>query len=268
MSGNSKVLEAITDLTNKIVLIEGRNNDLLTQNTDLLNKIMELLNTQKQSAPKTVEEPLSKLALKKAELEAVQKSSKMKPDAKEKKIEKLNEQIKKLEEKPVKKEKAPAKEKPPQNLSRLTDKIKDSLKDIIGSQFIDSMNTEFKTYVNDMSSDAYAAHDMKVHMENFKRLQTPSGGGGGGEGPMDSMIRLSIEALQELEDTLKRSDDVGIYVKSDGKKVTGPAQNDDEEDIVDKKFDGETFQVDKSTGRVYNEDSDFLGFWRSNGGLI
>ena len=255
MSGNAKVLEAISELNNKIEKIQSHNDELL-------NKIVELINSK--NASKTVEEPLSKLALKKAELEAVQKSNKIKPDAKEKKIEKLNEQIKKLEDKP---EKKAAKDKPKQNLPRMTDKFKDSLKEMMGTKFTDSMNTEFKTYVNDMSSDTYAAHDMKIHMENFKRLQTPSGGGGGGDGP-DSLTYLSIQELPELENELKRTDDVGIYLNSENKKVTGPVQNDDEEDISDKKFDGETFQVDKSTGRVYNEDSDFLGFWRSKGGLI
>ena len=43
----------------------------------------------------------------------------------------------------------------------------------------------------------------------------------------------------------------------------------EDEDLDEKEFDGETFLVGEKTGRVYHvESEEFLGFWRSKGGLI
>ena len=254
MSVNSKIMDAIAEL--KVQNVELK---------DQINELKELiLSQQKQVSTKNVEPAMDKLTLKKAELEAVQKSTKMKPDAKEKKIEKLNEQIKKLEEKskPV--------EKPKQNLPRISPKIIETLKEVIGSKYTDSMKDEFKTYVNEMSSDTYAAHDMKIHMENFKNLQTPSGGGGGGGGEHTSVPTiLTIKELHKLQDKLtKHADEAGVYLDSDGKHVTGPVK-DENEDLDEKEFDGQTFLVGEETQRVYhNETEEFLGFWRTKGGLI
>lgn len=249
MSGNKQILEAIADLKTQIVELKEQNNEL-----------KELLSQKQVNTTKNVEPAMDKLSLKKAELEAVQKSTKIKPDAKEKKIEKLNEQIKKLEDKskPV--------EKPKQNLPRLSSKINDTLKEVLGTKFTDVSKEEFKTYVNDMSSDTYAAHDMKIHMENFLRLQTPSGGGGGGS-PVPTI--LSIKDLHKLENKLTPTlEQPGVYMDSEGNCVTGPVK-DENEDLDEKEFDGQTFLVGEDTHRVYhNETEEFLGFWRTKGGLI
>jgi hypothetical protein len=253
MAANQKIIDALTagfnDLNSKFDILQ-------TQNAELMKMI--------QSKPTTKEvlneQPTSKLELKKAELEAVKNSKKMKPDAKSKKIEKLEEQISKLESKEEAKE-----EKKKLNLPRIGDKIKDSLKEVFGDKFADNSPNEFKEYVNSMSPDAYKAHNVKVHMENF--LQTLSGGGGGGGGG-PNIKSLSFKEIRKMENELKTTDKVGIYTTSSGDYFTGPSKDEDE-DLDEKEFDGETFLVGETTGRVYHTESEeFLGFWRSKGGLI
>jgi hypothetical protein len=253
MAANQKIIDALTagfnDLNSKFDILQ-------TQNAELMKMI--------QSKPTTKEvlneQPTSKLDLKKAELEAVKNSKKMKPDAKSKKIEKLEEQISKLESKEEAKE-----EKKKLNLPRIGDKIKDSLKEVFGDKFADNSPNEFKEYVNSMSPDAYKAHNVKVHMENF--LQTLSGGGGGGGGG-PNIKSLSFKEIRKMENELKTTDKVGIYTTSSGDYFTGPSKDEDE-DLDEKEFDGETFLVGETTGRVYHmESEEFLGFWRSKGGLI
>lgn len=254
MAANQKIIDA---LTSKFDELNSKIDTLQTQNADLMKMI--------QSKPITKEvlneQPTSKLELKKAELEAVKNSKKMKPDAKSKKIEKLEEQISKLESK----EEESKEEKKKLNLPRIGDKIKDSLKEVFGDKFAENSPTEFKEYVNSMTPDAYKAHNVKVHMENF--LQTLSGGGGGGGG--GPIIKsLSIEELRKMKIEQKSTDKVGVYSTSSGDYFTGPSKDEDE-DLDEKEFDGETFLVGEKTGRVYHlESEEFLGFWRTKGGLI
>ena len=172
MAANQKIIDALTTLTSKFDDMNSKIDTLQTQNADL----MKMIQSKPISKEVLSEQPTSKLELKKAELEAVKNSKKMKPDAKSKKIEKLEEQISKLESK-----EEPKEEKEKSNLPRIGDKIKDSLKEVFGDLFAETTPKLFKEYVNSMSSDAYKAHNVKVHMENF--LQTLSGGGGGGNGP-------------------------------------------------------------------------------------
>lgn len=256
MAANQKIIDALTTLTSKFDEMNSKIDILQTQNADL----MKIIQSKPVSKEVLNEQPTSKLELKKAELEAVKNSKKMKPDAKSKKIEKLEEQISKLESKEESKE-----EKKKLNLPRIGDKIKDSLKEVFGGMFAETTPNEFKEYVNSMTPDAYKAHNVKVHMENF--LQTLSGGGGGGGG--GPIIKsLSFKELRKMENELKSTDKVGIYTNSSGDYFTGPSKDEDE-DLDEKEFDGETFLVGEKTGRVYHvESEEFLGFWRSKGGLI
>lgn len=256
MAANQKIIDALTTLTSKFDEMNSKIDTLQTQNADL----MKMVQSKPISKEVLSEQPTSKLELKKAELEAVKNSKKMKPDAKSKKIEKLEEQISKLESKEESKE-----EKKKLNLPRIGDKIKDSLKEVFGDKFAENSPNEFKEYVNSMTPDAYKAHNVKVHMENF--LQTLSGGGGGGGG--GPIIKsLGFKELRKMENELKSTDKVGIYTTSSGDYFTGPSKDEDE-DLDEKEFDGETFLVGEKTGRVYHvESEEFLGFWRSKGGLI
>ena len=259
MAANQKIIDALTTLTSKFDEMNSKIDTLQTQNADL----MKMIHSKPISKEVLSEQPTSKLELKKAELEAVKNSKKMKPDAKSKKIEKLEEQISKLESKEETKE-----EKKKLNLPRIGDKIKDSLKEVFGDKFAENSPNEFKEYVNSMTPDAYKAHNVKVHMENF--LQTLSGGGGGGGGaPARILVQsLSIDELRKPKTELKSTDKVGIYTNSSGDYFTGPSKDEDE-DLDEKEFDGETFLVGEKTGRVYHvESEEFLGFWRSKGGLI
>lgn len=256
MAANQKIIDALTTLTSKFDEMNSKIDILQSQNADL----MKIIQTKPVTKEVLSEQPTSKLELKKAELEAVKNSKKMKPDAKSKKIEKLEEQISKLESKEESKE-----EKKKLNLPRIGDKIKDSLKEVFGGMFAENSPNEFKEYVNSMTPDAYKAHNVKVHMENF--LQTLSGGGGGGGGG-PSIKSLSFKELRKMENELKSTDKVGIYTTSSGDYFTGPSKDEDE-DLDEKEFDGETFLVGEKTGRVYHvESEEFLGFWRSKGGLI
>lgn len=257
MAANQKIIDALTTLTSKFDEMNSKIDILQTQNADL----MKIIQSKPVSKEVLNEQPTSKLELKKAELEAVKNSKKMKPDAKSKKIEKLEEQISKLESKEESKE-----EKKKLNLPRIGDKIKDSLKEVFGGMFAETTPNEFKEYVNSMTPDAYKAHNVKVHMENF--LQTLSGGGGGGASARILVQSLSFKDLRKMENELKSTDKVGIYTNSSGDYFTGPSKDEDE-DLDEKEFDGETFLVGEKTGRVYHvESEEFLGFWRSKGGLI
>lgn len=256
MAANQKIIDALTTLTSKFDEMNSKIDILQSQNADLM--IMKIIQSKSISKEVPSEQPTSKLELKKAELEAVKNSKKMKPDAKSKKIEKLEEQISKLESKEESKE-----EKKKLNLPRIGDKIKDLLKEVFGDKFAENSPAEFKEYVNSMTPDAYKAHNVKVHMENF--LQTLSGGGGGG-GPI--IKSLGFKELRKMENELNTTDNVGIYSNSSGDYFTGPSKDEDEE-LDEKEFDGETFLVGEKTGRVYHmESEEFLGFWRSKGGLI
>ena len=256
MAANQKIIDTLTTLTSKFDEMNSKIDILQTQNADL----MKIIQSKPVTKEVLSEQPTSKLELKKAELEAVKNSKKMKPDAKSKKIEKLEEQISKLESKEESKE-----EKKKLNLPRIGDKIKDSLKEVFGDMFAENSPNEFKEYVNSMTPDAYKAHNVKVHMENF--LQTLSGGGGGGGGG-PSIKSLSFKELRKMENELKSTDKIGIYTNSSDDYFTGPSKDEDE-DLDEKEFDGETFLVGEKTGRVYHmESEEFLGFWRSKGGLI
>ena len=257
MAANQKIIDALTTLTSKFDEMNSKIDILQSQNADL----MKIIQTKPVTKEVLSEQPTSKLELKKAELEAVKNSKKMKPDAKSKKIEKLEEQISKLESKEESKE-----EKKKLNLPRIGDKIKDSLKEVFGDMFAENSPNEFKEYVNSMTPDAYKAHNVKVHMENF--LQTLSGGGGGGAPARILFQSLGFKELRKMENELKSTDKVGIYTNSSGDHFTGPSKDEDE-DLDEKEFDGETFLVGEKTGRVYHvESEEFLGFWRSKGGLI
>jgi hypothetical protein len=257
MAANQKIIDTLTTLTSKFDEMNSKIDILQTQNADL----MKIIQSKPVTKEVLSEQPTSKLELKKAELEAVKNSKKMKPDAKSKKIEKLEEQISKLESKEESKE-----EKKKLNLPRIGDKIKDSLKEVFGDMFAENSPNEFKEYVNSMTPDAYKAHNVKVHMENF--LQTLSGGGGGGAPARIMFQSLSFKDLRKMENELKSTDKVGIYTNSSGDHFTGPSKDEDE-DLDEKEFDGETFLVGEKTGRVYHvESEEFLGFWRSKGGLI
>ena len=257
MAANQKIIDALTTLTSKFDEMNSKIDTLQTQNADL----MKMIQSKPISKEVLSEQPTSKLELKKAELEAVKNSKKMKPDAKSKKIEKLEQQISKLESKEESKE-----EKKKLNLPRIGDKIKDSLKEVFGDKFAENSSNEFKEYVNSMTPDAYKAHNVKVHMENF--LQTLSGGGGGGAPARTLVQSLTLKELSKIENEVKTTDKVGIYTTSSGDYFTGPSKDEDE-DLDEKNFDGETFLVGETTGRVYHmESEEFLGFWRSKGGLI
>jgi len=256
MAANQKIIDALTALNSKFDDMNSEIQILQNQNVEL----MKMIQSKPISKEVLNEQPTSKLELKRAELEAVKNSKKMKPDAKSKKIEKLEEQISKLESK-----EEPKEEKEKSNLPRIGDKIKDSLKEVFGDLFAETTPKLFKEYVNSMSPDAYKAHNVKVHMENF--LQTLSGGGGGGGGG-PNIKSLGFKELRKMETELKSTDKIGIYTNSSDDYFTGPSKDEDE-DLDEKEFDGETFLVGEKTGRVYHmESEEFLGFWRSKGGLI
>lgn len=237
---------------------------------ELKNTIVDLKNEnaefKKQLIVKGPKE-VSEIDLLNKQLEDLNNNTKIKPDAKAKKIEKLEKKIEKIQ----KKEEPKAEEQV--NLKKISAKLMTTLKEKMGDDFVESgkgvpKNTTtsdmFKAYVNAMTPDQYASVNPEVHMENFKSNNPKATIQHGG-----AVEVLTLDQLAKLQDELVHTDTVGEYKTSDGRLVTGPQRDEDAEDLNTGEFDGEEFDVDKHTQRVYDvEEGTFLGYWRVKGGLI
>lgn len=238
---------------------------------ELKNTIVELKNEnaefKKQLIVKGPKE-VSEIDLLNKQLEDLNNNTKMKPDAKAKKIASLEKKIEKIQKKS---EPKPEKEADSRNLSKVGGKLLETLKEKFGDKFVEaakgvpkkSTTVEmFKAFVNDMTPEIYSGANPEVHIDNFKNSLNSSPHGGAVE-------VLTLEQLAKLQDELVITDTAGEYKTSDGRLVTGPQRDEDAEDLNTQEFDGEEFDVDKHTQRVYDiEEGTFLGYWRVKGGLI
>lgn len=166
----------------------------------------------------------------------------------------------------------------------------------------DKLKKEFQQFVEDLTDDDYRASGLADHMRAFAKLKAPakeekpepeedeaeedekpedeeedegedeedegeeeekpsqSQSNVSGGGPQ--VVELSLSELQAIEMTAS-IDPVGQYWDADnGRFVKGP-DADEDEDVVDAKFDGKDYVIGEKTGRVYEvrESGDvFAGF--------
>jgi hypothetical protein len=253
------------------------------QQIETLNAKVTALETEVAALKTLITTPvkpeINKLAQKQAELESVQASTKMKPDTKAKKIETLEKQISKIQK---------SQEPKPENKSpKFTKKFLDAEVNPVLGKLLEELDEKDKTemmnklkaYFNSLSDDSRKTVSYKIHTENFKYAPTPEGLGmtreeteeeseeetqekkdetdknGGG-----ALMPKSHDFLIKHQDSLKVIR-AGVY-EFQGERVTGPDRDEENEDLDEKTFDGEKFLVDEATGRVYNEDEEFVGFAR------
>jgi uncharacterized coiled-coil protein SlyX len=132
----------------------------------------------------------------------------------------------------------------------LTDKLKQTFTDF-GTEMTDKTRKQFVAYVNELTSDDFAARTLTEHMRDYVIMT----------------VRPSEEKEAETVDLLELKNlidgySAGIYWDAIGKRfVTG--KSDDDEDIVEVEFNSKTFMVGETTGRVYEniDDEDiFVGY--------
>lgn len=216
-------------------------------------------------------------------------------EAKEKHIAKLDKEKAKLaklepkvEEKPVAKAAAKAakvEEKKPaekeKRIKRMSPKLKESLKEVLdkaGVEMTDKVVKEFVEYVEKLTDEEFVPKGLADHMRDFAETKAPAeeaeeeeaeedeeedtGAGTGLKPQAKAPIQLTMEELSSI--TLTASvDPPGTFWDADnGRLVTGP-DADDDEDISEVKFEGKTYGVGDKSGRVYLEVKDrdvFQGF--------
>ena len=216
-------------------------------------------------------------------------------EAKEKHIAKLDKEKAKLaklepkvEEKPAVKPAAKAakvEEKKPaekeKRIKRMSPKLKESLKEVLdkaGVEMTDKVVKEFVEYVEKLTDEEFVPKGLADHMRDFAETKAPAeeaeeeeaeedeeedtGAGTGLKPQAKAPIQLTMEELSSI--TLTASvDPPGTFWDADnGRLVTGP-DADDDEDISEVKFEGKTYGVGDKSGRVYLEVKDrdvFQGF--------
>ena len=237
--------EKISELQQKIVNNKVRNLDKAREKMITLNE---------------------KLASQEEKLEDIGKPKERKPRVpKEKKPKEETPVEKPKEETPAEKpkEKKPA-EKPKEEekddgkrLSRMSKVLTDKLSAVFtefGSDMNDKSKKAFVSYVNDLTKDDFDSKTLTEHMRDFVILTIrPSD-----EDEAETLELLELHKLKNLIDGYS----AGIYWDPTGKRfVTGEV--DDDEDVVETKFDDKNFMVGENTGRVYenmNDEDVFVGY--------
>jgi hypothetical protein len=132
----------------------------------------------------------------------------------------------------------------------LTDKLKQTFTDF-GTEMTDKTRKQFVAYVNELTSDDFAAKTLTEHMRDYVIMTVR---------PSEEKDAETVD-LSELKNLIDGYS-AGIYWDAIGKRfVTG--KSDDDEDIVEVEFNSKTFMVGETTGRVYEniDDEDiFVGY--------
>ena len=132
----------------------------------------------------------------------------------------------------------------------LTDKLKQTFTDF-GTEMTDKIRKQFVAYVNELTSDDFAAKTLTEHMRDYVIMTVR---------PSEEKDAETVD-LSELKNLIDGYS-AGIYWDAIGKRfVTG--STDDDEDIVEVAFKDKTFMVGETTGRVYEniDDEDiFVGY--------
>lgn len=169
----------------------------------------------------------------------------------------------------------------------MASQLKKALEDV-GAEMNDKLKKEFQQYVEELTDDDFRATGLADHMRAFAKLkspnpapkttpeieelvkemdalivddappQNPSNAAGGGP----NIVGVSIDELRAIAMTAE-IDVPGTYWDADkGRFVKGP-ESDDDEDVVETKFNNKDYVVGEKTGRVYEvrESGDvFAGF--------
>jgi hypothetical protein len=163
----------------------------------------------------------------------------------------------------------------------MSPKLKESLKEVLdkaGVEMTDKVVKEFVEYVEKLTDEEFVPKGLADHMRDFAETKAPAeeaeeeeaeedeeedtGAGTGLKPQAKAPIQLTMEELSSI--TLTASvDPPGTFWDADnGRLVTGP-DADDDEDISEVKFEGKTYGVGDKSGRVYLEVKDrdvFQGF--------
>jgi hypothetical protein len=156
--------------------------------------------------------------------------------------------------------------------------------------------TELTSYVDSLTNDDFGAKALQYHIEDFAQTKKPSSAPAPAPakeekpkkskkvevtkvdedstiistGPSNAATieTVDLEQLRDLQNkkllaTPSSTNKVGVYWDAEnGRWVTGPNQDDDE-DMTEKNFQGKTYAIGDNTGRVYevtdNKDI-FVGF--------
>lgn len=199
----------------------------------------------------------------------------------------------KVEEKPKAAEKPAEKEKRIKRFSPvMASQLKKALEDS-GVEMSDKLKKEFQQYVEDLADDDFRATGLADHMRAFAKLKAPApakaaepeadaeeddvdavvkemdalivdekpSSNAVGGGP--NVVQVSIEELRAISmtATLDGTPDT-LWDADKGRFVKGP-DSDEDEDVVEMKFNSKDYVVGEKTGRVYEvrETGDiFAGF--------
>jgi hypothetical protein len=144
---------------------------------------------------------------------------------------------------------------------------------------LDKFKKEFASYVNELTNDDFTSKGLEKHMEDFAKLNSPTSAApvevekpkvesattpiSAGPSNVAHVEDLSLKELQSVEMIATPDKFVGVFWDGDkGRWIRGPEQDDDE-DLTEKKFKGKTYGIGDKTGRVYeltdNKDI-FVGF--------
>ena len=207
-------------------------------------------------------------------------------DKEKAKLAKLESKLPKEESKPEPK-KAEKKEEKEKRIKRFSPTMASQLKKAVedaGVEMNDKLKKEFQQFIEDLTDDDYRASSLADHMREFAKLKAPTkeepeeedeeeedeeedekpspapASNAAGGGP--DVKQVDLKELQSIQMTAS-VDPVGTYWDADnGRFVKGPDQDDDE-DFVEKKFEGKDYVIGEKTGRVYEarESGDvFAGF--------
>lgn len=229
------------------------------------------------------------------------KEGKVKDEAKQReKIDKEKAKLSKLEakappktaekpkddKKPAKKEQSADKEKRIKRFSPvMTSQLKTALEGA-GLEMNDKLKKEFQQFIEDLADDDYRSSGLADHMRAFAKLKSPvsevaapieelddesdsdeddkppamppSNVSGGGPDTKE----ISLKELQSISMTAEVGTTGQYWDADNGRFVKGP-EHDDEEDFIEKKFEGKDYVIGEKTGRVYEarETGDvFAGF--------
>lgn len=149
----------------------------------------------------------------------------------------------------------------------------------------EKLKKEFVSYVDGLTNDNFIAKNLTQHMVDFASSKKPKA-----EAPPKketksksqkkpvptkekdipepptsnaAIVKLTLEELQNVEMLASPADNPGLYWNGDdGTWVTGPDEESDE-DMTEKKFQGKLYAIGDKTGRVYETTDNrdiFAGF--------
>ena len=230
-----------------------------------------------------VEEILAELKHNELVKKPVPEAEKPKKEKKAKKAD-TEEKPKEIEEeKPKKAKKEVDEEKTTKRISRMSPNLSKQLQsqlEKVGLKYdednkkdYDKIKKEFVSYVDSLTEDDFTAKSLTDHMKDFADTKAPKAGGKPAEKkvptgpPKDAEIKtLTLEELQKIEFLAVPEGEntpVGVvWDASNGGWVTGPAEDDDEENTP-VTFNKKKYAVGENTGRVYllgDDEDQFVGF--------